>query len=403
MNNFWVYFFSSLLSLIGSNLFMFTQGWYLLQLTGEKTSVGTTWTIFFIPGLILLPIIGRILDRPDLKTILAKIEFAKVVLFTTFMILIGHYPSKYLVYLLAVLYGMAFAPYFPSTYVLIKRLVESSKQARYSHLFEISLQLSNIIAVFASGFLFEALGFHNLLGLSAAFIALGAVGILTLKLDLPNSTVHSKSFVSAYTDLLNLLVEIRRDKVLTSKQFLFGSIHQFPHALIMVSNVPLILYVYEIMRKTPREFGMIDSSIGAMGVIAGLFWARFHKYSERKSVFIFTSIFAGVATLSLGLMSHSKILPYFGIALMGGLLISSKIIARAAVVYMLPKNRVGLYSSIFQTLGSMIMLSLFVITSLLSRVLTADLLFVMLGGLMLLYSAGLTLLYTPPKHLAQKL
>ena len=68
--DYWLYFIAMIISLIGIDLFVYTQGWYMLSLTGSKLAVGLSWSIFFTPSLFFMPVIGRLLDSHYVKKIL---------------------------------------------------------------------------------------------------------------------------------------------------------------------------------------------------------------------------------------------------------------------------------------------------------------------------------------------
>lgn len=399
MKNFWIFFAASILSLIGSNYFIFTQGWYLLYLTGSKTSVGTSWCIFFVPALLFLPLIGSLLDGPNLKKVLMRVEFAKIIIFVSFAVLLKLKPTTTLVYLMSGLYGIFFAMYFPSVYVLLKRLVPANQQTKYSHLTEASLQISNIVGVFSSGFLFQAIGFENLLLLSAGAVGLGLLGLRTLKFEVIGQTSSKKqSLFSGYKKVFGLLLgQSPETKRLDQKTTTFGFFHMFPHAIIMVSNVPLILYVSDIMHKGVREFGVIDALIGLAALGASLLWSRLHSLSERKDVYVALSLISGAVCMAALLVSPEGVSPYVWIFVFGATLVSSKVIARANLVRMVSKEQMGSYSSLFQTVGNAVMLALFALVSMLSHTFDARNLFAILGVAMLGYAIFLVKYYSPGK------
>lgn len=395
MKNYWLYFVASLASLIGSNYFIFTHGWYLLQLTGEKASVGVTWSLFFLPSLLLLPIIGRLLDSRRLKQVLLGFELGKMLVFAVFVPLLLAHPSKALVFALAAIYGVMFAPYYSSVYVMLKRLVPPNEQTRYSHYFETSLQISNIVALFSSGFLFQSLGFLKLLTLSIGFILLGFLGMTRLKFEEPETISSPRSLLSAYNDFWAVFKKMGTEKSLSLQQMIFGIIHQMPQSVILVSNVALILYVHEVMKKGPREFGIIDAVFGFSALLISLLWARWHRLSERKAVYLGVSILAGIFLIAMCWIPNTGLWLYAAIAVYALFLVSSKIIARAAVVRMISREQMGLFSGAFQASGYVILMLLFGLVSLLSRSSSPTVLFMVLGGAMVVYGVAVRFLYLP--------
>lgn len=383
---FWLYFTATLLSLIGSNQLLFTQGWYLLEITGEKTTVGLTWSLFFLPSLLVLPLIGQLLDTMDLKRFLMRVEGAKALAFVLFAGILALKPHPYVVYGMAVVYGMLFAAYFPSVYVVLKRLSSPSEQTRNSHLMEVSLQISNVVSVFATGFLYESLGFVPVMLLSA--LCVGAGALLMACLDGEMLVPASKSrgpLTDGYRRFLDGLL-MRSGSDLIPRERIFGFLHMFPHAIIMVSNVPLILYVSDVMGKGVKEFGIIDALIGFAAMAASLCWSRWHRISERPWVYTASSAAGALACVGMAVIPGSGVAPYLWVTLLGWFLVSSKVMARAAMVRMVSKEQMGAYGSMFQTVGNGIMLALFTAISALSRDIGPGALYVILGVAMGAYS-----------------
>ena len=384
---FWIFFTATLLSLIGSNQFLFTQGWYLLEITGEKTTVGLTWSLFFLPSLLVLPLIGQILDSRDLKRFLVGVEGLKVAAFLAFAAALAVKPHALVVYAMAVAYGMLFATYFPSVYVVLKRLSSPEEQTRNSHLMEVSLQISNVVSVFATGFLYETLGFVPVMLLSALCIGVGALLMTTLDAGFlaPAASVKRRSLVDGYRRLFDALFRGAASD-LSARERAFGFLHMFPHAIIMVSNVPLILYVSNVMGKGVKEFGVIDALIGFAAMAASLCWSRWHRLSERPIVYVASSVAGAIACIGMAFIPSGGVMPYLWVLLLGWFLVSSKVMARAAMVRMVSKEQMGAYGSLFQTVGNGVMLGLFAGVSAFSKGASAGALYVALGVAMAAYS-----------------
>ena len=395
MKNYWTYFIASLISLIGSNFFIFTQGWYLLEITGEKTSVGITWSLFFLPSLLLLPMIGILLDKFDLKKVMINFEVLKILIFLLFVPLLKWNPDPVLVYALAIAYGIAFVTYYPSVYVIVKHLVPEALQTRYSHVFELSLQVANIVGCVASGFIYEQIGFLNLLLISVLCFVVGWIGMTFLKLPEREKSPSLSVLLGGYRDVYRILKRFRSDGALSQRQFLFGVLHQFPQAIILVGNIPIILYVSEIMQKGPAEFGVLDAVISIAAAVVSLFWSQYHEISRTRSANILISFAAGAAVCLTGFIDGSGLLPYAWMVVYGSLLISSKILARGAIVRMIPPLQMGTYSALFQTCAYSLMMVLFLCVSFLTNHVGVTGLFVFLGAMLCLYGVAVSLLYFP--------
>ena len=401
MTPFWIYFCSSFVSLLGSNFLLFSQGWYLLQISGSKASVGLTWSLFFLPSLLVLPFLGQIFDSPRLKAMLERLERAKIFLFVLFFGLLSFSPRPELVLLLSVLYGICFVPYHPSVYVMVKRLVPPESQARYSYFFEISLQLANIIAVLASGWLFDKFGFLTLLLLSAGFVVLGLLGLrrvdeTALTLPAASAVKHTEN---PYRRLWTLFWKnAGPGGELERRQFWFGVFHQIPQGVILVGNVPMILYVSDVMKKGAWEFGLLDGVFGLAALLISVFWSARKNWIPNVRDNALMSLLGGVTIASVALIPGTGLWPYLWMTFYGALLVSNKLFARAAIVAWVPKEKMGTFSTLFQMTGTMMMMGLFLVESAILQSHGVIAGYAFLAMVLIVYSGCLFLLNTAPNR-----
>jgi hypothetical protein len=294
-----------------------------------------------------------------------------------------------------VLYGIFFAPYYASVYVVVKKIIPHDLQTKYSHFFEVSLQFANIVAVLSAGFLFERLGFQILMLLSAIFVLIGFIGMVSVSFS--EEKINSGGLFSGYREMLSLIGKPLLEKGISKENFLFGLLHTFPQSVILVGNVALTLYVFDVMKKGAATFGVVDALISVAAFGVSLFWVKYHKLSERNEVIISMSILAAISVGGMAAISSTGIVPYIWMGFYGIALISSKILARAAVVRVIPKERIGEFSILFQTGGYAGMMCLFCLVSLLSNRVGAAGLFLILGALLLVYSGVVSILLLSPK------
>jgi MFS family permease len=370
------------------NLYTFTQGWYLLELSGQKLSVGLSWTLFFLPSLIIFPLIGRILDSENLKKTLIGLELVKCALLGVLCLLLTWHPSTHLIFGINILLGIAYAPFFPGIYVVLKSVLSQNQLTRYSHLFEVSLQVSNIVSVMASGLIYKAVGFEIILLIGSGLILISCFFLHQIQFKTQSITNKEGKFFSEYKNVIRSSYEAIRSAALTPQQLVVGLFHQFPQTVALISNVPILLYVYQVMKKGPVEYGILDSIFGIAAVAASLFWSHFHVLSEKRQTLFWVTLFSAISILIMGFTSPNLNFPYIVMFFYGAFLISSKILMRASVVRMTPQNKAGTFATLFQSANSLIMIFMFLITSYLSEIWNPPSVFLFLATLMFIYSGA---------------
>lgn len=393
---FWIYFFAVMFSLMGINLFVYTHGWYIMDISGSKLSVGLAWSIFFTPGIFLLPIIGKMLDSAYIKTMLIRFEFSRALILLIFIPILYFVPKVYVVYLMDALFGFAFSSFYPSIYVVIKRLVPQERILKYSHMIEVSIQIASSISVILAGFLYEKWGFFSIILLGGLLIILSGFMIRSLNIK-ADANIEKLSIVDEYRLFFKLLKEIFRFSSNEKKIYLFGMFHQFPQNIIMASNILLMLYVYETMIKGPVEYGILDTSIGIASLLTGIFWSKYYKYSQIKLLVWLMPLFASFALVIIGMVQPIGIVPYILFYIWGTFMTSTKVQCRAAVLKTTSQETMGRLTSLYQTISYVITLILAFTISFLCKYMYVQSIFLLLAVLMFIFSIFLFWAYTPEK------
>lgn len=391
---YWVYFFAVMFSLIGINLFVYSQGWYALDLSGNKLSVGLAWSLFFTPGIFLLPVIGSLLDSDKLKKVMLFFEFGRAFILLAFIPILYYTPNVYILYLMSACFGLFFSTFYPSIYVVLKKIISDEVISKYSHLFETSIQIASSVSILIAGMLYKKIGFFNLVALGALFLISSGVLMLTLKFNATNKNTHF-SLINEYKSFFNLFGNVFQNKVLEKKQFLFGIFHQFPQNIIFATNIPLLLYVYETMKKGPFEYGILDALVGVVAMIIGMFWTKYYLYSQKKNLVLLMSLFASISFFAIGWVPATGVLPYIMFCFMAAFLVSTKIQCRAAILKSTPAELMGRLTSFYQVITYFITLSLAFFLSFLCQQIKVQSVFLLISLFVFLFFLFLSWVYNP--------
>jgi hypothetical protein len=387
--NYWIFFLSTISSLLAINLIVYSQGWYILALTGQKLSVGLSFGLFFIPGLFLLPGMKRILDSAHIKRNLILTEVFRAVLMLAFIPILNLYPRVEVMYLLIALFGISFSVFFPAVYVVLKQVAPIHAPTRYVHLHEVAIQVASNTAVLAVGFIYESFGFQPIMAISAVF-SLASV-ILIARLNITGKDTQG-SFLNDYRQI-GQSIQTAFSRPHDRKFLLFGMAHQFPQNIILVLNIPILLYVYEVLKKGAIEYSILDALFGMGAMIAGLLLAKYHIQSLKKPIVLVSTVCASLALASIAFGPSTSVWPYLLFFLAAGLLTASKLVCRAVIIKNVPDAELPRLSIVFQTLNQFLLVLMFFGTAILSEIVNARVVFAVMSVLILAFSAVLLFLY----------
>lgn len=302
---------SSMLSVVSGSMIFMAFPWLAIQMTGSAASAGMLIAITSIPGLLLAPVIGSIIDKFGRRKTAIIIEFlaaASVLLIPlanslwvmtlTLLIIIGTIRST-----VASGAGTARKSYVPDV-------------ARVAGL---SLERANSIqeAVFASGF---AVGpalaalFIGWTGVYNTFYLIAAIGVVSGLFMLPVKAREHKEDHEDEKSLFKFAVEG------------FTVVFKTPSVAILLAGVMTLAMIYlpteMVVLPTyfnelgePQQLGTLLSAMAAMTVVGSLSFERLARKFSYSSIFRFAIL--GVA---LSMVPMAFLPPYWAMLIFGLLL-----------------------------------------------------------------------------------
>lgn len=345
--NFWRFFWSTVLSIVGMDLYLFTHGWYLIELGGGKLSLGVSWAIFFLPTLLMLPACARLLKEYSVRRVQLSFEIAKASMLWVALFWLSVKPSIAAVYLLSAAFGFLFSPFYPATYALLKNLFSDNRIGKYSNLFEVSLQIAGAVALFSSGFLYENYRFYGIVFVSALAVTGSCFFLLRLEQVGSPSGKTKQPWLSTYLSFFSF-PETR----LSDWRFLAGLTHQIPQSAVLLLNIPLVVYVYQKMGGGPREYGYLDALYALSALGTSLVWSKWPQMNKRPSLLILSGSFSVIGFIALAGLPPSGVLPFIYIASLASALTSAKLIGRATYIENSPTDFVVRFTPFFQLVAN---------------------------------------------------
>jgi MFS transporter, DHA3 family, macrolide efflux protein len=260
--------FGQSISGFGSRLTIFAFGIYLYKETGLATPLYLTALAGFLPGVLLAPIAGVIVDRTDRRTVMLLVNTVHtlVTLAQFFLISSGQTNLPAILVLLAIS-SAAETFQWPAESSSMSVLVPKEQLGQANGLYAMMGGAGDLIAPIAGALLVSSIGIAGILLIDLASFAFEFLTLFMIRIPRPaQSDVGSKmqggvlaqardgfKFITSRPGLLSLLITF------SGVNFLIG--------LIQNLQVPLILS----RSSEPSAVGVIASSFG-VGVLLGGFY-----------------------------------------------------------------------------------------------------------------------------------
>lgn len=311
VRNFRLYWFGTLISLIGTWIQIVAQSWLVFQLTNSAFLLGVVGFLSSIPVFFLSLFAGVIADRMNKRTILIFTQIAFMVLAFILAILtdIKLITPRQIMFL-AALNGVVMAFDAPTRQAVVVELVGKNHLFNAIALNSVAFNSSRIIGPALCGILVASIGLAGCFYVNGiSFLAV----ILALFLIRINNIPNNHKNNTASKDLKEGLKYIKNNRAILILVSMVGVVSLFgiSYAILMP------IFAKEILHVGVKGLGVLMSSSGLGALIAALILARLGDIKYKGRFIIASSI---IFSLSLILFSLSKVYIFsiFTLLLIGG-------------------------------------------------------------------------------------
>lgn len=259
-------------SLLGTSVYTFAMGLYVLRLTGSALSFATTLLLGLLPVVFVNPLAGVLADRLNRKLIAVSADMANGALLTLLLLLgvsdggpglMAIYASTFLLNVLTVFYDVAMEAGIPDI-VKPERLMDINSASKVIE------AVSAIAGPVSGGIAFAFADIRLFIALNAiSFILSGFTGLmLDFKVNSPDCPTNpQKPGINLFRDIKDAVLYMKDQKrvVRVFKYLLF--LNLFTGFSLLV---PLPYILNNVLRLDSGMLGIIQGSIPAGAIVGAI-------------------------------------------------------------------------------------------------------------------------------------
>lgn len=299
-NNFVKFLLATLISRFGDSIDTIAYGWMVYKLTGSKVLMGTLYAVNAIPNLIFSPMFGVIVDKHQKK----KIMF------------LGELGRGVIVSITAILFVFdSLRPWHLFIFTFLNSTLETLSSPAKMSIMPLILPKDKMLS--ASSFSTSASSFAELIGLSAAGIIIGKLGVEgAILIDAATFFIASIIFLTLkYSENLLTSVENNAKSYLNSIKEGFNFVKSnhsilitiliaaFINFLLTPLNVLMPAYIDEVLSSGPEALSMIGFGLTLGMIISGLLVSEFGNRFKEKDMITYGFLIMGIAYSLLSMPS----------------------------------------------------------------------------------------------------
>ncbi|GAB6109090.1 MFS transporter [Fusibacter bizertensis] len=296
-------------SILGSSIYTFAIGLYVLKITGSALNYATTLMLSVIPMIIISPIAGVIADRVPKKWLVVGMDLANGLLFliiyfyakTTSLSLSVIYISTVLLNIFTTFFGIGMEAAKPS-------LVTKDKLIKVNSLSKLIDSASSILGPVVGGIVFALIDIHFFILFNAISFIFSAITECFINFHL--NPMHSGDKTDLKSRFIDDLKEgwhfFSHNKSILQLFFVFVSLN---FLLGFSVNVPAPYIINQLLHLSSSSFGFINSMFPVGLILGTLSVEKLMQKIEFRKLLISMNGFIAILAMFIGLPIVLKLNP----------------------------------------------------------------------------------------------
>lgn len=305
LKNITLYTMGQLVSQLGSIIYSFAIGLYVLNSTGSGMKFAVTLLVSFLPSLIMKPFAGVFADRFDKKKIVVSMDLLNGLLFIVFFVYISVFKVTIVSVYITAFFTNVITSFFSIAFEAAKpQLVYKESLQKLNAISQLIHAGTAIIGPVLGGMVYAFMDIKTFIlfnGLSFLMSSLSEVFIdffLSKDVEHSSHTMTLKEVVKSLKEGFDYTIN---HKVIMSSYIYFVGVNILASLAI---QVPLPYILNNHIGVGAKNYGIIFSFLPIGIILGSLIVGKITKNLSYKSIFVRSSYIAGFLTIILGL-------PYF--------------------------------------------------------------------------------------------
>jgi len=403
------FFLAMFVSLFGTGMNFAGVTWYVLGATHSTVKVSLIVILVTLPGLVVPPFGGVLIDRVDRRYLGMTLDAARavIVLGTAALAYAGRL-AMWELYSMVFLLGIGFAVYWSTTNALVQELVPREQLLTANATVLIAVQGGMTAAGALVGFMYERAGLAGILGIDGSTYVISAVCLLLLRHGYrAPQEVHDARLMSA-APTIEVAPELSEPSLLRADGDTFSAAGVFadiveglrylqeqPRVLalgvtyacmmagVISANVLVVALAKDLLAVGPRGYGYIETGWAVGAVIGGLAAG----WLSRKNPH--TVLILALFTLAVGhtLFPYARLLSVAILmnALFGACRALGGVLTQSSIMTTVPRRLMGRTQSAFSVIATVLQVIMSFVLGWFAQHVALSAAFLMLGAI---YAGG---------------
>ena len=331
--SFYWFAISCFLTSLGAGISYLALSWGVLQVHDAVAAVSMLMLSFWLPNVLLGPILGVFADKHSRKWLIICANGVRGTILIFFGLLFRHYVTVHFVHLLMIMLGLAFSLYLPAAIALIREIVQAEDLLYANSINNIAYELGFALGMGSAGFIVHLVAVPMTLFLVGIIFIISTLAMRRVKVITLNNVKKKSNPVHQDFKLgLKYLYQNKRLIIIYCVQLLL---------LVAFMTTPVLLapFAKNVLHANASEFGGIEASLSGGIIVGGLFMPWLAKRIGLYHCIILFCFLLGIFFIWFSLNRHIIIADVIYFCLGIGLSVWPLIVTRAQQLNVLGNNR----------------------------------------------------------------
>lgn len=300
--NFVLLFLGGLVSRIGDGIHYIGLVWYILEVSNSGLAVGTVLMFSYLPGVILGPISGVLVDRFNRKKLIISMDIIRGIIVLTMSLLIFTNTMNFTYLIIGtVLLGICISLFNPAVQASIPNIVKNEHLTQANSMQHTSNQLTGVIGPAIGGVLIVAWGIGGVFLINGITFLISALSELFIQFPTHKPQTHEVTIIQDLKEGAQFIYTKKSIFYLV----LTGAFLNF--VLLGTSNVALPIIVHRYLGGSVKILGITQGGLSLGGALGAIILSMIPETRNPFKTIAFGLNVQAILALIIGTIT----LPYF--------------------------------------------------------------------------------------------
>ena len=291
------YVLACVLATMGGGFSYVALTWTVVSMHSSVFSVAMLMICFWLPGVLLAPFIGVLVDRVARKSLLAWSNLMRAMTLFVMGFLILHFNSLIMLYIFGLILGTFFSIYLPAAFTFVREIVAEDQLLVGNATIDMAYEMGNVIGMGSAGVVIAITSISWAYIINSLYLLIAAILMFCIAKHHIASIQSEKKRVKDFFEDVSAGFRYVRDN---RNLCLIYVIQLLIAVQFMTTPILLAPFAKQILHLGVKQFGHVEAALSIGVVIGGMLFPWFAERLNLVKTLIVAVAICGLCFVAFG-------------------------------------------------------------------------------------------------------